>query len=164
MTRTANGIRFVFAYLVEDGVDSVSRGQRISLPSGPVAGSILGWKRRHPNVSMKWSGAKIFCAFAVGLLLVLGLVFVIRNRGTDDNRTVAVHGLVDVAAAKSGSPAAVDWPMFRGGPALLGVASVQLPEQPALLWSFKTQGPVKSSAAIAGERVFIGSDDGQLYA
>jgi len=113
---------------------------------------------------MKWSGAKIFCAFGSGLLLVLGLVFVIRNRGTDDNRTVAVHGLVDVATEKSGSPAAVDWPMFRGGPALLGVASVQLPEQPALLWSFKTKGPVRSSAAIAGERVFIGSDDGQLYA
>jgi outer membrane protein assembly factor BamB len=57
-----------------------------------------------------------------------------------------------------------DWPMFRGGPALLGVAEGSLPAKPALLWSFKTGGPVKSSAAIVGDRVFIGSGDGNLYA
>ena len=60
------------------------------------------------------------------------------------------------------SPAA-DWPMFRGGPALLGVASGQLPAKLNLLWTFKTGGPVKSSAAIVGQRVFIGSHDGLLY-
>src|SRR5690349_4285788 len=69
------------------------------------------------------------------------------------------------AAAPSGSsPTTTSWPMFRGGPALLGVAAVKLPGDIALLWSFKTQGPVKSSAAIVDGRVFIGSDDGHLYA
>ena len=57
-----------------------------------------------------------------------------------------------------------DWPMFRGNPALSGVAQTQLPEKPSLLWSHKTDGPVKSSAAIVGGRVFVGSDDGQVYA
>src|SRR5437764_12245632 len=42
------------------------------------------------------------------------------------------------------------WPMFHGGPALLGVASGDLPVKPELLWSFKTGRPVKSSAAIDG--------------
>lgn len=57
-----------------------------------------------------------------------------------------------------------DWPMFRGDPALLGVAPGRLEAKPALQWSFKTQGPVKSSAAIAGGRVFVGSDDANVYA
>jgi eukaryotic-like serine/threonine-protein kinase len=59
---------------------------------------------------------------------------------------------------------AADWPMFRGGPALTGVASGTLPEKMVLLWSFKTGDPVKSSAAIVQGRVFIGSDNGNLYA
>ena len=54
--------------------------------------------------------------------------------------------------------------MFRGSPGLVGVAAGQLPEAPGLLWSFKTEGPVKSSAAIEGGRVFVGSDDGNVYA
>ena len=57
-----------------------------------------------------------------------------------------------------------DWPMFRGGPALTGVAAGSLPERLSLLWTFKTAGPVKSSPAIVQDRVFIGSDDGNVYA
>ncbi len=57
-----------------------------------------------------------------------------------------------------------DWPMFRGGPALTGVATSNLPERLAMLWTFKAAGPVKSSPAIVQDRVFIGSDDGNLYA
>ena len=63
------------------------------------------------------------------------------------------------AAAPSG-----DWPMFRGGPALTGVAGGKLPERLGLLWTFKAAGPVKSSPAIVQDRVFIGSDDGNVYA
>src|SRR6267142_88014 len=56
------------------------------------------------------------------------------------------------------------WPMFRGGPALLGVAPGSLPAKLKVLWSFKTSGPIKSSAAIDNDRVFIGSNDGEVYA
>ena len=58
---------------------------------------------------------------------------------------------------------AEDWPMFRGNPALTGIAQGSLPAKPELLWSFKTQGPVRSSAAIVAGRVFVGSDDGYVY-
>ena len=54
--------------------------------------------------------------------------------------------------------------MFRGGPALTGIAAGTLPDRLGLLWSFKTAGPVKSSAAIVQDRVFVGSGDGNLYA
>src|SRR5580693_3295541 len=56
------------------------------------------------------------------------------------------------------------WPMFRGGPALLGVAHTALPDNPALLWTFKTAAPVRSSAAIVDSRVFVGSTDSNIYA
>jgi outer membrane protein assembly factor BamB len=62
-----------------------------------------------------------------------------------------------------GTPAAL-WPGFRGNPALTGVANGSLPGSPSLLWSFKTGAAVKSSAVIGSDRVFIGSDDGKLYA
>ena len=49
-------------------------------------------------------------------------------------------------------------------PALTGVAASSLPERLDLLWTFKAAGPVKSSPAIVQGRVFIGSDDGNVYA
>src|SRR5436190_16365269 len=61
------------------------------------------------------------------------------------------------------SARAEGWPMFRGGPALKGVASGNLPAKLQLLWSFKTAGPVKSSPAIEGDKVFVGSNDGNVY-
>src|SRR2546428_6336432 len=68
------------------------------------------------------------------------------------------------AAPPPASSSPTEWPMFRGGPSLLGVAPVTLPKELALSWKWKTQGQVKSSAAIVGGRVFIGSDDGNIYA
>ena len=58
---------------------------------------------------------------------------------------------------------ATSWPMFRGGPALQGVASGKLPDSLKLYWRFKTDSPIRSSAAIEGGRVYIGSDDGKVY-
>ena len=55
------------------------------------------------------------------------------------------------------------WPMFRGRQDLAGTAAGDLPDSLELRWSFKTDGPVKSSAAVEGERVVIGSDDNHVY-
>ena len=57
-----------------------------------------------------------------------------------------------------------DWIMFRGNPSLTGAASGSLESKLGLLWTFKTGRPVKSSPALRGERVYVGSDDGNLYA
>ncbi|MCU0787747.1 MAG: PQQ-binding-like beta-propeller repeat protein [Verrucomicrobia bacterium] len=59
---------------------------------------------------------------------------------------------------------ATDWPQFRGDPGLTGVAPGRLPDQPALLWTYATEGPVNSSAVVADGRVFVGSNDGKLHA
>src|SRR6266542_2102838 len=64
----------------------------------------------------------------------------------------------------AGTARAEDWQMFRGGPALLGVADGSLPTKPELLWSFKTGGAGESSPVVVGRRVFVGSTDAFLYA
>ncbi|MHB8519129.1 MAG: outer membrane protein assembly factor BamB family protein [Limisphaerales bacterium] len=74
---------------------------------------------------------------------------------------LAWHALA--AFADSGSGRA-EWPMFRGGPALLGVAAGSLPEPLGLLWSYKTEGPIKSSPAMVDGRIFFGANDSNVYA
>ena len=59
---------------------------------------------------------------------------------------------------------APDWPMFRGRPDLTGVAQGSLPNKLVLRWKFKTEDAIKSSAAVQDGRVFVGSDDGNVYA
>ena len=59
--------------------------------------------------------------------------------------------------------AAGEWPMYRGGRSLAGVAKGQVGENPVLVWRFKTGGAIKSSPAVADGRVFFGSDDEKVY-
>jgi len=56
------------------------------------------------------------------------------------------------------------WPMFRGEPALTGLATGRLPDQLELRWSYNTGAPIQSSPAIAAGKVFIGNDTGTLVA
>src|SRR5258708_4444918 len=86
-----------------------------------------------------------------------------------NSNCLVLHFVLLICAASFALPSfaatgsANDWPMFRGGPGLTGLAQSTLPDDLSLAWSFKTEGPVKSSAAIVNGAVFIGSDDGQVY-
>ena len=65
------------------------------------------------------------------------------------------------------SHAGPSWPMFRGSQDLTGVVKdgQSAPIEPLhLRWTFKTGGPVKSSAAIVDNRVIAGSSDGSIVA
>jgi outer membrane protein assembly factor BamB len=56
-------------------------------------------------------------------------------------------------------------PMFRGNPSHTGVYdSSATGEFGGLRWRFATGGPVRSSPAVAGGVVYVGSSDGNLYA
>jgi outer membrane protein assembly factor BamB len=79
-------------------------------------------------------------------------------------RRRTIRGFFAVWLAAAGAVTAADWPMFRGGPALRGVAPGSLADRLQLLWRFKTKDAIRSSAAIGGGRVYVGSDDGGLYA
>src|SRR5258708_24695244 len=80
--------------------------------------------------------------------------------------TAALSGLLSVLLTSRlwvVEAGAADWPMFRRGPALTGIAVGALPQKLSLLWSFKTGQAVRSSAAVVAGRVYIGSNDGNLY-
>lgn len=69
-------------------------------------------------------------------------------------------------AAKQATPPppATAWPMTRGGPALTGSVAQPAPRSPAIAWTFTSNGPITAEPAIAGGRVFLGSDKGRLHA
>jgi hypothetical protein len=55
--------------------------------------------------------------------------------------------------------------MFRGSPERTGELPGPIPAgQPELLWLFTAGKDIDSSPAVAGDAVFVGSDDGRLYA
>ncbi|MBN2313530.1 MAG: PQQ-binding-like beta-propeller repeat protein [Sedimentisphaerales bacterium] len=57
-----------------------------------------------------------------------------------------------------------NWPMFRGGQSLPGVAEGSLPDSFRVIWKFKTEDDVKSSPVIVDGLVFVGSSDENVYA
>ena len=66
-------------------------------------------------------------------------------------------GGVDAAPADA-------WPMYRGTASLTGVSKSKLSASLKPLWSFKAEEGIHSTAAIAGTTVYVGCDDGHLYA
>ena len=80
--------------------------------------------------------------------------------------------LAAVLTVALASPVAADWRQFHGGPARLGVSTERTltptnVRHLRIAWSRaagRSAEGVNSSAAVAGTRVFVGSDDGRLYA
>jgi outer membrane protein assembly factor BamB len=60
--------------------------------------------------------------------------------------------------------AAADWPRFRGDAAMTGAAGEALPGALKLLWSTEIGESVESSAAVVGERIYVGAQPGLLVA
>lgn len=69
-----------------------------------------------------------------------------------------------LALQSSGADPSDEWRMFRGNPKQTGVAKGALPEKPKVLWKYEVKEPVLSTAAIVDGRVYVGADDGSLYA
>ncbi|MCG3130120.1 MAG: putative protein YxaL [Phycisphaerae bacterium] len=57
-----------------------------------------------------------------------------------------------------------DWPSFRGDARLTGVSAGRLPERLSLRWTFRAPEAITSTAAIVDGVVYVGCDDGALYA
>jgi len=83
-------------------------------------------------------------------------------------RTAALLLLGGVAAwcavPDARAAAADDWPSFRGSPAMTGRASgATLPAKLSRLWTFECGSAVDSTAAIVGDRVFLGTSKGEVF-
>ncbi len=72
---------------------------------------------------------------------------------------LAVWLLAPIPAASAG-----DWPVFRGNPAMSGVAEAKLPDELHDRWSFKTRGEITSAPAVKDGVVYVASLDKFLYA
>jgi outer membrane protein assembly factor BamB len=55
-------------------------------------------------------------------------------------------------------------PMFRNDPAHSGMYSIGVPQFHGVKWKFHTRGEVNSSPAIVDGVIYVGSNDGNLYA
>ena len=101
---------------------------------------------------------------ALILVIVLGscvvlTALIMSRRPRGDEETVSEHIKPETTVDHQDS-----WPMFRGGQQLLGRASGSLPDSLKFVWKFKTGDQIKSSPAIEGNLVFIGSSDANVYA
>ncbi|MEM9478923.1 MAG: PQQ-binding-like beta-propeller repeat protein [Verrucomicrobiota bacterium] len=72
--------------------------------------------------------------------------------------------VVDMAGDAEAKGPVVEWPLFRGGPALTGVAEVAVAPPLKLDWTFETGDAVTGSPVVAEGLVFIGSMNGFFYA
>ena len=55
------------------------------------------------------------------------------------------------------------WPMFRHNLAHTGYSTSTAPNTNSILWSYKTRASVWSSPAVAGGKVYVGSNDNNTY-
>ncbi|MDR3193884.1 MAG: PQQ-binding-like beta-propeller repeat protein [Tannerella sp.] len=56
-----------------------------------------------------------------------------------------------------------DWPLFRGDTQLSGFARVTLPEQPVLLWSYRSDSRVNTSPAVYRQTAYWCDRRGRVY-
>jgi outer membrane protein assembly factor BamB len=96
---------------------------------------------------------------AVYILLLLSLCFACEP-GAGQDEAAAPR-----AEPEEQAPAGHDWPTFRGNARQTGVAKDKLPGKLKMLWSHDSQSSyLKSTAAIVGDTVYIGTDEEQLIA
>lgn len=70
-----------------------------------------------------------------------------------------------LALLSAAAPARAESPMFRGVAARTGAVDAPLPRRAdKILWRFQARGRVLSSPAVAGGAVYVGSEEGRLYA
>ena len=102
---------------------------------------------------------------AVLTFIIIGIVLGITLVKYRSNfNKISQNGLSDSKTETNSLILDDSWQIFRGNSALSGIASGRLPDVFELRWKYKTDGPIKSSAVIQNGHVFIGSDDGKIYA
>ena len=77
---------------------------------------------------------------------------------------LAVYWIIGISTLSAQVKSADCWPSFRGDPQQTGNAPVSIQPPFKLLWTFKTGDAIKSSPVIWNGTIYIGSNDGFVYA
>ncbi len=118
---------------------------------------------------MKSVSIEIILAVVVGVA-AWAIVVLSDSAGPDAEATTApvagqpVRDIPGGGSFAQSDVAGADWPIFRGDQALRGVAKGNLGNSFKLIWVFHTDGPIKSSVAVGGGKVFVASVDSNVYA
>ncbi len=98
-------------------------------------------------------------------LLLLAIISCGDDRPEQRATDAPIQSTTDDQDADEPARASGDWPMFMHDISYMGISSDTTLRPPlALLWKFKTGGPVNSSPVVANETVYVGSDDHRIYA
>ena len=77
---------------------------------------------------------------------------------------VASLHLLTIGASITTTPMDNNWPMFNHDPTHTGYSTSTAPHTNQILWTYKTNDAVKTSPAVVNGTVYVGSDDGYVYA
>lgn len=130
-------------------------GRPSALPASLAPSGPFGERRR-------WATAQL----ATAALLLITLVASLYVMGPWRLRPGPGLPLVAIQADATPIPASdSDWPTYRGDPARSGVSMSPGPvESPAEFWRFQAGGSINSEPAVVDGVLYVGSDDGNLYA
>lgn len=83
------------------------------------------------------------------------------------NILILLSLILFLSACKDGENKGVlqadSWPIFRGNPQLTGYTDVPLPDNPALLWTFKSNSSTKSSLIVYNRTAYWSNRRGRIF-
>ncbi|MDR2907577.1 MAG: serine/threonine protein kinase, partial [Bacteroidales bacterium] len=82
------------------------------------------------------------------ITIIASLIFVFGACKNGENRDVLMSN---------------SWPIFRGNPSLTGYTDVSLPDEPVLLWSFKSDAYTKSSLVVYNRVAYWSDRRGRIF-
>ncbi len=111
--------------------------------------NIIYYNKSPPGVIMR-GNFSFRLIFSLLIILMIGFnsISVNSNLSTDKAQTRQSNQIA---------------PMFRGGPERLGVYETKSPDYGILIWNYTTGNQVQSSAILYENRIYFGSDDGNIY-
>ena len=100
----------------------------------------------------------------IGTCIVSGMGGNIQKNIGEDIDTKIINGIILTNGKIVSSSRDVDWwSMFRHDPEHIGYSTSKAPDTENILWSYTTSLDLKSSPAVADGKVYVGSDDYNIY-
>jgi outer membrane protein assembly factor BamB len=100
----------------------------------------------------------------IGTCIVSGIDGNIQKNIGEDIDTKIINDIISTNSKIVSSSRDVDWwSMFRHDPEHIGHSTSKAPDTENILWSYTTSLDLKSSPAVADDKVYVGSDDYNIY-